>query len=133
MILFQNSLICLYYNPATDILTVDMPSVSYDLASEFKRALDIIVENVRNYDVKKLMIDARKSVIEMDPDEYAALVANFTAELKNTRLQKGARIVSENKARESLVQDTIEHVQPLSLYKTFTDRAVALEWLKAND
>lgn len=133
MILFQNSLISLDYNPATDILAVDMPSINYNLATEFKRALDIIVENVRNYDVKKLLVDARKSVIEMEQDDYAALVAGFTSDLKNTRLQKGARIISENRAREVIVQNMIEDVQPVSLYQTFTDKADALAWLKEKE
>lgn len=133
MILFQSGLIKLDYDPATDILSVDMPSINYNLAAEFRRALDIIVENVRNYDVKKLLVDARKSVVEMETEDYAALVAGFTSDLKNTRLQKGARIVSDNRLRENIVQKVIEDAQPVSLYQTFTAKADALAWLKGND
>ena len=129
MILFQNGLIKLNYDPATDILSVDMPHISYDMASDFKRALDIVVENIRNYDVKKLLVDARKSIIEIDPDIYAAVVADFSRQLSTTRLQKGARVVSENNQREEIVQKSVEEEQPGLVYRTFTDASEAIAWL----
>lgn len=129
MILFQNGLIKLNYDPATDILSVDMPHVSYEMISEFKRALDIIVENIKNYDVKKLLVDARKSIIELDPDVYAAVVAEFSRQLNNTRLQKGARVVSNDKLREQIVQKSVDEGQPGLIYQTFTDTSDAMAWL----
>src|SRR5690349_10963984 len=107
MILYQNALIKLDYNPATDILLVDMPSVTYGIVPEFRRALDIIVENVRSYDVKKLLVDARKSVVEMDSEEYAKMVEKFASDLKATRLVKGARVISPNADREKLVKTMV--------------------------
>lgn len=131
MILYQNALIKLEYSPATDILLVDMPSVSYGIVPEFRRALDIIVENVRAYDVKKLLVDARKSVIEMDPEDYGKLVVKFATDLKATRLIKGARVISSNADREKLVKEGVNTTDPGFLFKTFTDFSEAEEWLKS--
>jgi hypothetical protein len=66
VILFQNGLIKLPYDPGTDVLSIEMPNVKYNMESDFKQALEIIIENIKNYDVKKLLIDARKSSIEID-------------------------------------------------------------------
>ena len=130
MILFQNSLIKLIYNPATDILSVDMPSVNYDIATEYSRSLDIIVENVKNYDVKKLLIDASKSEIEIDLDKFADLITKFSLDLKASRLEKVSRVVSADQERENIVQQIIEEVQPVPLYNSFTDYKVAMGWLE---
>jgi hypothetical protein len=131
MILYQNALIKLDYNPATDILLVDMPSVTYGIVPEFRRALDIIVENVRAYDVKKLLVDARKSVIDMDPEEYARLVSKFAGDLKATRLVKGARVITANADREKLVKKVVSTTEPGFLFKTFTDCTEAENWLNS--
>lgn len=131
MILYQNALIKLQYSPATDILLVDMPSVSYDLVPEFGRALEIIVENVRAYDVKKLLVDARKSVIEMDPENYAELVATFAGNLKASRLLKSARVISPDGNREKLVQTVVSTTEPGFQFKTFSDISEAETWLNA--
>ena len=131
MILYQNALIKLDYNPATDILLVDMPSVTYGVVPEFRRALDIIVENVRSYDVKKLLVDARKSVIEMDPEEYSEVVKKFASDLKATRLVKGARVISPNADREKLVKQVVGTTDPGFLFHTFTDITEAENWLNS--
>ena len=131
MILYQNALIKLDYNPATDILFVDMPSINYGIVPEFRRALDIILENVRAYDVKKLLVDARKSVIDMEPEDYSELVARFASDLKATRLVKGARVISSNADREKLVKEGVNTMDPGFLFKTFTDVAEAEKWLNS--
>jgi hypothetical protein len=131
MILYQNGLIRLDYNPATDILFVDMPSVSYGSVPEFRRALDLIVENVRTYDVKKLLVEARKSIIDMPHDEYMVLVTKFGRDLKATRLIKGARVVSDNPEREKIVKQVVNSLEPTFQFKTFTQTADAENWLNA--
>ncbi len=131
MILYQNALIKLDYNPATDILFVDMPSINYGIVPEFRRALDIILENVRAYDVKKLLVDARKSVIDMEQEDYSALVARFAGDLKATRLVRGARVISPNTDREKIVKEVVSSTEPGFLFKTFTDAIEAEKWLNS--
>lgn len=129
MILFDNGLIKLDYNPTTDILFVDMPSVNYSIVPEFRHALETIVENVRTYDVKKLLVEARKSVVDLQMDEYLRLVMQFNRDLNATRLQKGARIVSANNDRENLVKEAVLAIQPTYQFQTFTEHEPALLWL----
>lgn len=129
MILFQNGFVRLVYDPSKDILSVEMPSVNYDLAADFKKALDIVVENVRNYDVKRLLVDARQSVIELEMEEYGAIVTQFSYDIKATRLQKVARVVSDSRERENMVRRVMDEVQPVLVMKSFTDVPSAIEWL----
>ena len=58
MILFQNSLLTLAYNPSSDILEVNYPDLYEFLLPEIKHSIDIMIDNVRNYDVKRVLLDS---------------------------------------------------------------------------
>jgi hypothetical protein len=137
MILFQNRLIVLEYRPGTDVLSVDWPSVSaYDL-TEVERSLSTLVEYITNYDVKRLLIDSTKAVISPDLDmvEYQAIVTEFAYKLQKTRLQKSARIMHADLAREATSQHISEDISRKARLtvenRNFTDKAEALAWLTA--
>ncbi|QHL87984.1 hypothetical protein GU926_11305 [Nibribacter ruber] len=137
MILFQNRLIVLEYRPGTDVLSVDWPSVSaYDL-TEVERSLSTLVEYITNYDVKRLLIDSTKAVISPDLDmvEYQAIVTEFAYKLQKTRLQKSARIMHADLAREATSQQISEDISRKARLtvenRNFTDKAEALAWLTA--
>ena len=129
MIIFKNNFLKLDYNPATDILLVDMPTVDNVTLPEVEGALDVIVEHVRNYDVKKLLVDARKTRVEGNQESYAALVAEFSRQLMTTRLQKLARIVSTSEVRESAVKKVYEEKKLPLEFRSFIEIGPAVEWL----
>jgi hypothetical protein len=52
MILHQSSIIKLEYDPATDILEVEYPDLEKFMLPEIKHAFNLMVETIRNYDVK---------------------------------------------------------------------------------
>ena len=131
MIIFQNGFIKLDYDPTTDIMFVDMPTVNSLELPEVRQALRIIVEHVRNYDVKNLLVDARKTEVEVTEESYASLLAEFSRHLMATRLQKLARIVTASAVRENVVRSVYDQ-QKLSIdFRSFTELAPAVEWLKA--
>lgn len=130
MILFQNGLIKLDYDPTTDILFVDMPTVNNLVMPEVRQALRIIVEHVRNYDVKRLLVDARKTEVEVSEDIYASMLAEFSRELMATRLKKLARIVTSSSVRENVVKKVYDDNKLTIELQSFTELAPALEWLK---
>ena len=69
MVLFDNSLIRLDYNPATDILEVEYPDLYDYLLSEIRRSIDTLLDTVKNYDVKRLLLDSTRTIISVGDEE----------------------------------------------------------------
>jgi hypothetical protein len=133
MILYQSGLIKLDYDPAVDILFVEWPDFQVYTLSDVRMAINTLVETVRIYDIKKLLVDSSRTVIEVNEEEYRAVMADFARALMTTRLQKMARIMTSDPERESRVNAVKEEVKLSVAFQNFTDRAVAIEWLKSND
>lgn len=136
MILHHNSLIKLDYSPATDILQVNYPDLySYHLA-EVRHSLAIMVETIRNYDVKRLLLDASVTDINISDEENRELSLKLATDLAKTRLQKVARIQPKSPERETKAQANISNMQTIGLLpyqlRTFGNRADALAWLMEN-
>ncbi|GHA66658.1 hypothetical protein [Pontibacter akesuensis] len=131
MILFQNGLITLDYNPATDLLHVEWPQFQEYAVSEARHALQVMVETIRNYDIKKLFLDTRQVQVDVSDAEYMAVLREFGADLANTRLSKVSRMVATDHNRERNVQSVKEQLQLSFPLMDFTDQDSALEWLLA--
>lgn len=134
MIIYQNSIITLDYNPATDILSVALPDIQAHSVSEVERCLGIIVEHVISYDVKKILLDSSKAVVEVGDEAYRSLILQFSMELLKTRLQKIARIgtpVASQEHRANRVAEEIHQLKPTVAYQNFTGKGAALDWLLA--
>jgi len=131
--ILQNCDIKLDYNPATDILEIEYPDMhSYQL-SEIEYSMSLMVESIKNYDVKRLLFDSSKTIIGVSDDEYAKVMAQLISLLTTTRLEKVARIALLDQVREKLEQAKINEqaqitVLPFEL-KTFSNRADAKAWL----
>ncbi|MDX5419725.1 MAG: hypothetical protein LPK09_10960 [Hymenobacteraceae bacterium] len=134
MILLENSVLKLEYNPATDILQVRYPDLQSMHLSEIQHNLDIMVETIRNYDVRKLLLDASYTSVEVDDAENRKLNLNLAAQLAKTRLVKLARIQPVSRERAIKAQRNIEELQRSGLIpyelRTFTSHAEALAWLQ---
>lgn len=136
MILHQNSIIQLNYNPATDILDVKYPDLQRLFLSEIQESLKLMVETIRSYDVKNLLLDASTTRVELSDADNRNLTLHLAAELSNTRLVKVARIkpidpIKEIKAQENILNLERSRLLPYQL-RTFSDRAEALAWLTGN-
>ncbi len=137
MILYQNNLVTLNYEPTTDILSAVWPNVEPYNLMEVKDTLRILAESIRNYDVKKLFIDGSKTSIspDLDQEEYKRIVMEFAQALATTRLQKSARLVTSDEAREvrsqELSAEVKEKVQLNIQNQNFTTEEEAMSWLLA--
>ena len=131
MILFNSPLIRLDYSPATDILIADLSATYEFYTLEVQEALSTIAKYIRHYDVKKLLMDSRKRIIQIETERYTAIMAEYIRELESTRLQKLARLSTGNTDRENLAKTMQEQVITAFQMKTFTDMEQALTWLKA--
>ncbi|TXK36697.1 hypothetical protein FVR03_17105 [Pontibacter qinzhouensis] len=129
MILFQSHAIRLNYAPSTDILTADL-SVEHEFyLLEIREVLRTISDAVRHYDVKRLLMDSRKRMLQIDKESYAQLMIEFASELNGTRLQKFGRLRSGVASREDLALYIQEQVAHNFTLRSFTDKDKAYEWL----
>lgn len=135
MILFKNSVISLNYNPAADILEVGYPDLHGFLLPEIKHSIDIMIDNVRNYDVKRVLLDSTRTVISVSEEESRQVALYLAAGLMRTRVQKVARLQSASNAVETTAQGNIKHIQESQTLafdlKNFTSKAEAVAWLSA--
>ena len=133
--LIHNGIIRLDYNPATDILATSMPDVKQFGISEVSFCLGLIVESIQNYDIKLLLLDSSKSVVEVEDEAYKEVTTKFALDLMRTRLQKIARIANANTKREEQSTKVATDIrQELNLgikFKNFTNEPDALDWLLA--
>jgi hypothetical protein len=130
-----SGIITLDYNPATDILMSQMPDTREFGLSEVSFCLELIVENVRNYDIKHLLLDSSKSVLGLEGEAYKSITVKFSKDLMSTRLKKIARVGTSDRYREERsAKLTTELRQELNFpiqFKNFTSQAEALEWLQS--
>jgi len=134
MILFESSIIKLDYNPATDILDVSYPDLHAYFLSEIKNTIDIMIEMIKNYDVKKLILDSSKTVISVSEEESREMAAFLASGLMKTRIQKVARVQSTNVGVETTAQRNIRHIKesgalPFQV-QNFNSKADAINWMK---
>jgi len=134
MILFENGIIKLEYDPATDILVIDYPDLHGYQISEIKHSVDILADNVRNYDVKKVLLDSTKTVVTVTPEESKEIAVYMARALAKTRVKKLARLESLNSTVKARAKENIQHIQkaialPFAL-QNFTEKTDALNWLQ---
>ena len=136
MILFENGIIKLDYAPATDILEVAYPDLEGFLLSEVKHSINILIDNVINYDVKRVLLDATRTVIAVSDEESREVATYLAAGLMKSRVQKVARVQSASASVENTAQSNIRHINnsfllPFQL-QNFNLKPDAIGWLMSN-
>lgn len=124
------------YEPTTDILTVDWPNIEKYQFSQVKQTLETLVDYVRNYDVKYLLIDASQTTSSpelVESPEYKQIIFEFVSGLTKTRLKKSARITAKDKIREAKTQElskqVVQKANLLIQNKDFNNKEEAIAWL----
>lgn len=125
------------YDVATDILVVKWLASETSTSLELGYSMALLVDKVRSYDIKKLLIDAREDVVGITDEEYVDINVKFANNLASTRLERVARLGTTNINRENFVKSLVDDVQLLPqtklVYKEFNDESNALEWLQDNN
>ncbi|NEM96468.1 hypothetical protein [Pontibacter burrus] len=133
MILFQNSLVKLDYDPATDIGVIEYPDLHDYLLPEIKHSIDLLVDAIRSYDVKRLVLDGTKTVATVDIEQDRAIATYMTAGLMRTRIQRLARIQSLNNLVDIRAQNNEKYVRETQVppfpIQAFKSRGEAIDWL----
>ncbi|MDQ3290557.1 MAG: hypothetical protein M3Q05_04635 [Bacteroidota bacterium] len=135
--LLYSGIINLDYNPTTDILVTSMPDVRQFGMSEVSFCLNLIVDNIRNYHIKNLLLDSSKSIIEVEDEVYKNITLRFGMDLMNTNLKKLARVGTIDKKREErsakLSGEISQELQLPIEFKNFSNRVEAMEWLEISE
>ncbi|WP_210465847.1 hypothetical protein [Rufibacter roseolus] len=134
MILYQNGLIQLDYNPATDVLHVTLPDAHHIGVTELKRSLDTIASYILSYDVKKLLLNSSNTLLhDMDDTIYRDLVAQFFTDLNKSRLQRIARVGTQTTSHEirsaNMTAELKQELAASFVLETFHSEPYALQWL----
>ena len=135
--LLTNSILKLDYNPATDVLVTCMPDLRTYALAEVSYCLDLMVESIRTYDIKKMLLDSSQTLIEVEDASYKAVMAQFAWALADTHLKKIARvgtadIMREDKAAKLASELRAEVNLPVE-YKSFISQTEAMNWLLAGE
>ncbi|ALI98741.1 hypothetical protein DC20_06895 [Rufibacter tibetensis] len=120
----------LEYDPAKDVLMVEWPDFEEYAIPELHYTLDSIVEAVRSYDIKNLLIDARSAVIAVGQKEYDEIAGKFANNLLTTRLRKLARLITDSSIREAHVQSFKQNARFSFEVESFPTKEEALPWLE---
>ncbi|WP_345159794.1 hypothetical protein [Pontibacter saemangeumensis] len=97
--------------------------------ADVKEAFNIIVDTVKHYDVKRLVIDSSKAVIDTSDKEHREVLVKFARDLMGTRLQKLARVGTQDTLRETNVSKAKEDAAFSIAFQNFSDKAAAVAWL----
>lgn len=129
--IIPNRLIKLDYNPVRDVLSVEWPDFHYYSASEAAYTINIIVETVRQYDVKYLLTGTRKSTVDIPKSEYKEIILKFARDLTTTRLRKLARVVTDSTRRLNpiSIREVRQEAQLKVAIEEFYSIEEALGWL----
>lgn len=134
MILFENHILKLVYTPATDILDAQYPDLHDFLLPEIKHSIEFLIDKVKNYDIKYLLLDTTRTVFSVSPEESREIALYLATGLSKTRIQKLARVKSLNFDVETRAKGTMQYIIDSGMVsyqlKSFPDKAEALEWLK---
>lgn len=134
MILFENSILRLDYNPASDILEVEYPDLQGYLIPEIKHSINIMLDIIKNYDIKHLLLDSTRTVVSVSEEESREIATYLAGGLMKTRVQRVARVQSRSESVEKTAQNNVKSIKesgslPFEL-ENFTSKAEALSWLK---
>jgi len=134
MILYQDSLLELDYDLRTDVLYVNWPSLTEANVSYLNISINELLNAIKHYDIKKLLIDSSTSRIEIPDEVYRPMIFSFINRLKDTRLYRMTRVIPGNTSREARLQDYTRQMRAENMfsYQTgeFMSKNQALTWLK---
>ena len=137
MIIHQDGLLVLHYEPSTDILIVKWPDLLDVPSAVIEHSFSKLIQSINNYHITKLLLDSRGSRSNVPDAEYKPLALQLIIGLAATRLQKIARLISNDQVRETRAKNYSQEVQNTMRFtfksQEFEDQESALAWLTSNE
>jgi hypothetical protein len=125
----SDSFIKLEYDPTHDILFGYCPDFTSMNMVETNQAFQEVVKTLLQHGITKLMIDSRLSYMDVSLHQHKAVLELFALNLYSTKLQKFARIMTEDEERESSVLQVVDEGNIAFAFQNFKDIPSAVEWL----
>ena len=129
MILYQNSLMQMDFDPGNSLMIVIWPNFEAYSLADTKLALSRLINTVKNYDVKKLLVDATNAKIAVEMEAYEEIVKHFTSLLQDTKLELIARVMTTDPDREARAKNMVQHLSGNIRLRNFSSVAEAKTWL----
>ncbi|MFD2514096.1 hypothetical protein ACFSRY_09485 [Pontibacter locisalis] len=134
--IIHNGIITLDYDPAKDVLVTSLPDIREFASSEVSFCLGLIIESIRNFDIKYLLLDSSNSVVEVEDEAYKTITKSFALDLMSTRLKKLARVGTKDMKREEksakISEELRQEVNFPMEFGNFSTKEEAMEWLLQN-
>lgn len=120
------------YNVKLDMVSVKWPTIESIYLPEILNSVSILVENVINYNIRNILVDASETKLLADYYDADKVVHLFIDGLAKSRLEKLARIESLNSDRESMLKLLASEMNNKYQYETrfFNDYNSAYKWLE---
>ncbi|TPE41047.1 hypothetical protein [Pontibacter mangrovi] len=133
MILFENSIVVLAYSPATDIVEIKYPDLHGYLLPEIKHTIRNMVQVIKNYDVKRVLLDSTRTHVSVSDEESREVATFLATELAKTRVERVARLKSASDRVEKLAVANMGVIKLSGsipfLLENFTTKEEAMAWL----
>jgi hypothetical protein len=137
MILLDNFLIKIDYNPATDIAIIDYPDLFDFELPEVQHAIELLAETINNYNVKKILIKPTRTTPERSLEEGGEIAAFLATKLRQAHVKKMARVRSPYSAVEANARKSVQLVETSRALPTqvrfFRAKSDAMEWLMSDN
>ena len=120
------------YDVKHDMVCVKWPTIESLYLPEILNSIKVLVENIKNYNIRHLLIDATETKTHSSNEDANKVVYALMSGLEKTRLEKLARVESAVSERESVLKQMLPEVavQVNFEIKFFKDIASALNWLQ---
>lgn len=120
------------YDVKHDLVCVKWPTIESLYLPEILNSIRVLVENIKNYNIRHLLIDATETKAHSSNEDANKVVYELLTGLGKTHLEKLARVESAIPERESVLKQMIPEVAPQVNFeiKFFKDIAGALNWLQ---
>ncbi|MBB6609944.1 hypothetical protein H7F15_02750 [Pontibacter sp. Tf4] len=133
MLLYEDAIIQVHYEPASDVLTTSLQSArAYD-AGEIRKAFQSVITNINAYHVTRLLLDLSLSQSGLPEHAYKQNMTLLVEGLKHTQLRKIARVGTQDSVREANILHIFENINAgiglQAEFQNFSAQADALQWL----
>jgi len=114
------------------MVCIKWPTIESLYLPEILNSVSLLVENIKNYNIKNLLVDASETRAHSSREDADRVVRAFIEGLKKTHLEKLARVESAIQERESVLKELMPLYNlecPFEI-RFFKDLNSALNWLQ---
>ena len=117
------------FDPANSLMLVNWPNFEPYTLADTQVALSRLVNTIKNYDVKKLLVDATTAKLGVGIETYEDIVRDFTKALLETKIEKIARVTTMDLERENTAKKLSKELPSSIQNQHFSTIAEAKAWL----